>query len=209
MCRRTDPRYVEIRDRHYIPNHGCIGQQIHYLVFLDDEVVGIISGASAVYAVKSRDDYFGLTKENKRPGLNSIINNAVFRLERNIKNLGSQILALWRRTIAKDWEEKYGVKVHGFETFIIGNEVRFGALYKADNWDFVGNTAGSTKFHRGLDKKAERTSTCTKMVFCKKVPKTKLCTSYIPTWNRKSGKNLEKPTEGGTADAGIDDNTQA
>ena len=40
-CKRTDPRYQEIRDRHYIPNHGCIGQQIHYLVFLEDEVVGI------------------------------------------------------------------------------------------------------------------------------------------------------------------------
>ena len=40
QCKRTDPRYKEIRDRHYIPNHGCIGQQIHYLVFLDDEVVG-------------------------------------------------------------------------------------------------------------------------------------------------------------------------
>ena len=85
----------------------------------------MISGASAVYAVKARDDYFGLNKDNKRSGLNSIINNVVFRLEKNIKNLGSQILALWRKTIARDWEEKYGVKVHGFETFIIGNEVRF------------------------------------------------------------------------------------
>ena len=100
-CKRTDPRYKEIRDRHYIPNHGCIGQQIHYLVFLEDEVVGIISGASAVYAVKARDDFFGLNKENKRPGLNSIINNVVFRLEKNSKNLGSQILALWRSTMSK------------------------------------------------------------------------------------------------------------
>ena len=178
QCKRTDPRYKEIRDRHYIPNHGCIGQQIHYLVFLDEEVVGIISGASAVYAVKARDDYFGLNKDNKRPGLNSIINNVVFRLEKNIKNLGSQILALWRRTIARDWEVKYGVKVHGFETFIIGNEVRFGALYKADNWDYVGMTAGSAKTRSGVQFMSERETTVKKMIFCKKIPKTKLCEEY-------------------------------
>lgn len=181
-CKRSDERYQNIRDRHYIPNHGTIGQQIHYLVFLDDEICGIISGASSVFAVKSRDEYFGLTKENKRAGLNSIINNVVFRLEKNLPNLGSQILALWRRTIAEDWEKQYGVKVHGFETFIIGNERRFGALYKADNWDYVGDTAGSTKTHNGLNKKGGRQETCVKMVFCKKIPKTKLCEHYESTW---------------------------
>lgn len=181
-CKRSDERYQNIRDRHYIPNHGTIGQQIHYLVFLDDEVCGIISGASSVFAVKSRDEYFGLTKENKRAGLNSIINNVVFRLEKNLPNLGSQILALWRRTIAEDWEKQYGVKVHGFETFIIGNERRFGALYKADNWDYVGDTAGSTKTHSGLNKKGGRQETCVKMIFCKKIPNTKLCEHYESTW---------------------------
>lgn len=181
-CKRSNPIYKEIRDRHYIPNHGCIGQQIHYLVYLDEVVVGIISGASSVYAVKSRDDFFGLTKENKRPGLNSIINNVVFRLEKNLPNLGSQILALWRKTIAIDWEKQYGVKVHGFETFIIGNERRFGALYKADNWEFVGMTSGSTKTHNGLTNKGGRQDTCVKMVFCKKIPKTHLCTEYKSTW---------------------------
>ena len=182
-CKRSDKEYQSIRDRHYIPNHGCIGQQIHYKVYLDDsELVGIISGASAVYAVKSRDEYFGLTKENKRVALNSIINNVVFRLEKNLPNLSSQILALWRETIAIDWEKQYGVKVHGFETFIIGNERRFGSLYKADNWDYVGMTAGSTKTHKGIQNKGGRVDTCQKMLFCKKIPKTHLCTEYHATW---------------------------
>lgn len=182
-CKRSDPEYQEIRDRHYIPNHGCIGQQIHYKIYLNDnELIGIISGASAVYAVKSRDEYFGLTKENKRVALNSIINNVVFRLEKNLPNLGSQILALWRKTIAIDWENQYGVKVHGFETFIIGNERRFGALYKADNWSFVGMTAGSTKTHKGIQNKGGRVDTCKKMLFCKKIPNTHLCTEYNSTW---------------------------
>lgn len=43
-CKRSCPAYQDIRNRHYIPNHGAIGQQLHYLIYLDNEIVGIISG---------------------------------------------------------------------------------------------------------------------------------------------------------------------
>ena len=190
-CKRSDPKYQEIRDRHYIPNHGTFGQQLHYLIYLDDEVVGIISGASSVYAVKARDDFFGLNKENKRAGLPSIINNTVFRLEENLPNLGTQILSIWRKQIAKDWEEKYGVKVHGFETFVIENDDRKGAMYRADNWEFLGETKGSTKTHNGMENKSERLETCKKLIFCKKIKGTKLSTEYHATWRDKSSKKKE------------------
>lgn len=113
-CKRSDPRYQEIRDRHYVPNNGAVGQQLHYLILLDKEVVGIISGGSAAYAVGCRDEYFGITKDNRKVALNGIIDNTVFRLEKNLPNLGTQILATWRKQAAKDWEKKYGVKVAGF-----------------------------------------------------------------------------------------------
>ena len=193
-CKRSNPEYQAIRDRHYIPNHGCIGQQIHYLIYLDDEIVGIISGASSVFAVKARDEYFGLTKENKKAGLPSIINNVVFRLEKNLPNLGSQILAMWRKQIAKDWEKQYHVKVHGFETFIIENDNRKGAMYKADNWEYVGETQGSTKHHNGIENKAERIDVCKKLIFVKKIKGTKLSTEYTPTWRLK-GKEKQKVLE--------------
>jgi hypothetical protein len=185
--KRTDPRYQEIRDRHYVPNKGTHGQQLHYLIAVDDEIVGIISGASCVYAVKARDDYFGLTKENKKVALPSIINNVVFRLERHdIPNLATQVLSLWRKRVAVDWEERYKVRVHGFETFVVEEDYRKGTLYKADNWEFVGNTFGSTKAHNhGLASRGERVPTITKMIYCKKIPKTSLSTSYTPTWNKK------------------------
>jgi hypothetical protein len=194
-CKRTDPLYQTIRDRHYIPNRGTHGQQLHYLVKIDGEVVGIISGASCVWAVKSRDDYFGLTKENKRVALPSIINNVVFRLERHdIPNLGTQVLSLWRKQVAVDWEERYHVKVHGFETFIIEEGWRKGSMYKADNWDFVGQTFGSTKAHKGLENKSERLQTVPKLVYCKKIKNTSLSTHYTPTWrNRGLPKNQAQP----------------
>jgi len=186
-CKPTSMDYKEIRDRHYIPNNGAVGQQLHYLILLDDEVVGIISAGSAAYAVGDRDKFFGITKENRRIALNSIVDNTVFRLEKNIPNLGTQILSLWRRTVQVDWKKEYGVEVAGFETFIIENDNRKGALYKADNWTYVGETSGSTKMHQhGINNVFERKKVCKKLVFCKWVNGVKLATEYYPTWNRQN-----------------------
>jgi hypothetical protein len=186
-CKRTDEQYQAIRDRHYVPNKGTHGQQLHYLIQYDNQVVGIISGASCVYAVKSRDEYFGLNKDNKKMGLPSIVNNTVFRLEKHdVPNLGTQVLSMWRKRVSVDWEERYKVKVHGFETFVIEEDFRKGTVYKADNWDFVGYTSGSTKAHNhGLNNTSERVKTEIKMIYCKKIKKTELSTFYQPTWRNK------------------------
>lgn len=184
-CRRSDPTYQEIRSRHYVPNNGAIGQQVHYLIYLDEEVVGIISGGSAAYAVGARDAYFGINKENRRVALNGIVDNTVFRLEKNLPNLGTQVLSMWRKRVSQDWERKYGVKVCGFETFIVEESYRKGSMYKADNWDYVGETQGSTKFHQhGVEKKFERREVEKKLVYCKWIKGGRLPTEYHSTWNK-------------------------
>ena len=171
LCRRSDPYYQLFRDRHYVENRGTIGRQIHYKIELDGRLLGIITGASAVWACKPRDEFFGITKENRVAMIDRIICNTVFRLEDNRPNLGSQILSLWRRRIVFDWILLYDVVPIGFETFIFG-EGRFGALYKADNWTYCGLTSGSTKvkphgcYHPGIRKETE-----VKMVFCKHITK--------------------------------------
>ena len=183
-CRRSNAIYQQIRDRHYIPNNGSIGQQLHYLIVLDGECVGIISGGAAAYAVKCRDNFFGIDKENRKIALNGIIDNTVFRLEKNIPNLGTQILAMWRRQVVSDWKQKYGVEPAGFETFVIENERRKGSMYKADNWIFVGQTQGSTKMHlHGIDKQFMRIGVQPKLVFCKWIKGASLPTEYTPNWN--------------------------
>lgn len=191
-CKRTHPDYQSIRNRHYVENHGAVGQQLHYLIYLEGELVGIISGGSAAYAVGSRDNYFGITKENRKVALNGIIDNTVFRLEKNLPNLGTQILSMWRKQAAKDWEEKYGVRVCGFETFVVEESFRKGSMYKADNWDFVGETKGSTKFHQhGVRKQFERRQVEKKLVFCKWVKGASLPTEYHATWNLTKEKRHE------------------
>lgn len=182
-CKRNCAEYKAIRDRHYIPNHGAVGQQMHYLICMDDEVIGIISGGASAYSVKCRDDYFGITKDNRDVALNGIVDNTVFRLERNLPNLGTQILKAWRKQVAIDWQKKYGVRVAGFETFIIEDERRKGALYKADNWQLAGVTSGSSKYHsNGIGNPQKRIQTVQKLVFCRRIDGVELPKVYYSNW---------------------------
>ena len=195
FCKRTDERYKKIRDRHYIPNNGTHGQQIHFLVHYKGEIVGIISGASSVYGVKSRDDFFNIPKDKnikQKYYLPTIINNVVFRLEYHEKNLATRVLAKFRKVVSKLWEEIYEVPVIGFETFVIETETRKGALYKADNWVFVGYTKGNTKLHaKGLKNKSIRKSTEEKMIYCKWIKNKPI----VPTTEYKSSWKCETEFE--------------
>jgi len=167
QVKRSNEDYQLIRNRHYVSNHGCIGRQLHYNIIEDSKIIGIISGASAIWSSKFRDEFFKINTENRKERINKIIDNVVFRLELNEKNLGSRILSMWRRMVKEDWEKKYNDNVIGFETFIFGNN-RYGSLYKADNWEFVGMTRGNTKHHaHGIYNGTERVKTEAKMIFCK------------------------------------------
>lgn len=179
FCSAGDPRYEAIRKDHYVVHKGCHGQQIHFLVWYKKEIAGIISGGSPVFATAARDTFFKITKENRTKVINGIVDNVVFRLVNHERNLGSRVLSLWEKAAVETWEALYGVKVFGFETFIVreglmreeitdkndnlgrplrrvvvvadaeGN-VRRGNMYKASNWFYAGETSGSTKGHDGV-----------------------------------------------------------
>ena len=187
---RSHPLYKQFRSRHYISDRGIVGQQIQYLIFYGSEVVGVIGGASAVYTNESRDQFFGLSneKDQKTTQLNSIINNNIFRLEYPAPNLATMVLSEWRKQIAKDWEELYGVEVCGYETFIIesrlpGGRTRNGAIYRADNWELTGITKGYEDTNvRGREHKSKVLKS-KKLVYCKWIKGKQLCTEYTTSWN--------------------------
>ena len=192
LVKRTDPRYQEMRDRHYIPNRGTHGQQCHYLIWDDNSLVGIVSGAAAVYGVAERDRFFGLPRGlEKEVMLNGIVHNVVFRIEQTRSNLATQVLAKWRRLIAHDWHALYGVRVAGFETLVIPEvrdstmSDRLGTLYLADNWTACGQTAGNTKAHGkgGLTTAHARRKTDRKLLFCFRCKNVDFPTTYVSTWN--------------------------
>lgn len=197
FCKRTDPVYQEIRDKHYIPNRGTHGQQIHFLIHYHEEVVGIISGASSVYGVRARDEFFNIPKDKhlkQKYYLPALINNTVFRLEYHEKNLATRILAKWRKVVAQLWETLYGVPVIGFETFVIEQDWRKGTLYKADNWTYCGDTAGSTKAHNGMNNPSTRRETDVKMIYCKWIKNKPIIPvkEYVSSWKAETAEEKER-----------------
>jgi hypothetical protein len=171
-CQKYDKEYKEIRDRHYIPNRGTVGRQCHYKIYKDLKLIGIISGASCVWNCKPRDDFFEINKQNRVEKINYLISNTVFRLEETEPNLGTRILSMWRKQIVRDWYIKYNIIPKGFETFICG-EGRYGSLYKADNWTYVGLTKGKTQIRPkgfyNFHGERQKLNTDIKMIFCKNI----------------------------------------
>jgi hypothetical protein len=191
VCKRTNPIYQDIRNRHYVDNHGTQGQQIHFLINYNNEYCGIISGASSVYGVKMRDEFFNIPKDTRIKQsyyLPAIINNTVFRLENHQPNLGTKILKLWRNTISVLWEDIYRIPIIGFETFVVEEDFRKGCMYKADNWLFCGTTIGSTKTHKGMTNKSERIKTSKKLIYCKWIKNKPIIpiTKYIGCWRHET-----------------------
>jgi hypothetical protein len=187
---------------------GHHGQQIHFLIWYKGQNVGAISGGSAIYGNASRDRFFGINKDNKRLTLNGIIDNTLFRLEQNERNLATRCLSLWRRVVPEYWMYLYDVAPYGFETFVDENakvrpgKTRDGGIYRADNWTYLGRTIGSTKNHIGVgltggveyqgpgSKKGTyaRTKTTPKLMFVKWIPgfsSPQFC-EYLSSWRGKT-----------------------
>jgi len=166
QCKQTHLAFAEIKRRHYVHNRRSVGRQLHYLILEGGDVIGIISGASAVWACSARDGFFQIDFRNRIEKIAGIINNVLFRLERNERNLASRVLKLWRERVVSDWFDKYGIRAIGFETFV--QPPLRGTCYKADNWTEVGRTYGSAKRCRGIRRKPSfREKTEPKLVFCR------------------------------------------
>ena len=190
LVKTSHPLYVEYRKKHYIPNRGVVGQQLQYLVFYDEKVVGVIGGASAVYKTEERDNYFGLStdKELKTRQLNSIINNNIFKIDFPARNLATIVLKKWRKQIAKDWENLYGVEVAAFETFVVeerlwNGNTRNGACYRADNWKLVGLTKGYGKTNTRGRTHNNKLLKSQKLIYCLRLKGKEFCTQYTTAWN--------------------------
>jgi hypothetical protein len=173
---RGNKRYQRIRNKHYVKNRGAVGMQVHFLIWYKKKLIGIISGASPARAVASRDAFFA---KNPRM-LTCVINNTVFHSdykEEYMKlpdgrvvpkeSVSTQVLKLWRLVMPCVWFSIYGAIPIGFETFVVKNKKRKGKMYFADNWTFLGMTAGSAKTTTGIRKKSGRKKTRPKMIFAR------------------------------------------
>ena len=125
-----------------------MGRRIDWLIYDDDtfplEPVGMIGIGSSVYPPpKAMLEYMGLSKLEYKDVFNTIANNWRFCMKKYIKNGGTQILKQLRNIAPEAWKEKYGNDLNYLITFVGGGNN--GAVYKADNWEMIGKTAGLPK----------------------------------------------------------------
>ena len=137
LASKTDSDILKHMQNHYSHPSGFVGRQLIYRIWVDNRAVGAIAGGSATMHLPGRDEFFG-----DEFALQKVVNNTFYHLENDSddKNLGTKVLKLWRSQIVDDWQYFYKSPVIGFETLI--ELPRTGALYKADNWTYVGTTKG-------------------------------------------------------------------
>lgn len=141
---KSHPLFVKWYIEHYPKSKGIVGRQLNYLIYYNGKPVGIISAVSPPLNYKKFREYFNTSDEKQ------FVNNGVFRIVYSPKaNFATQVLKLFRKTIKKDYLKKYKNELKGIITFV--EKPRTGGIYKADNWDFIGETKGIEVKRRGND----------------------------------------------------------
>ena len=136
----------------YVPSNSSVGRRIDWLIYHSEhtnvlgieEPVGMVGLGSSVYPPpKDILRYVGMTKSEYKDNFNSFANNWRYCLVKSIPNLGSQVLKQLREQGLLSWKSKYGDDLKYIITFVGGGNN--GAVYKADNWEMIGETAGLPK----------------------------------------------------------------
>ncbi len=147
----------------YVPTNSSVGRRIDWLIYYDNgllpECIGMIGIGSSVYPPpKDILNHLGVSKEQYKTLFNSIANNWRFCFSTSIKNAGTQVLKQLRQKAPDAWKNRYGDDLKHIITFVGAG--KNGAVYLADNWKRIGETAGlpqhkssSMKWHTGEELK--------------------------------------------------------
>jgi hypothetical protein len=139
---KSHPLFVKWYIEHYPKSKGIVGRQLNYLIYYNGKPVGIISAVSPPLNYKKFRIFFGVTDDKQ------FVNNGVFRVVKSPKkNFATQVLKLFRKTIQIDYQKQYGDRLLGIITFV--EKPRNGGIYRADNWDLLGETQGIEVRRRG------------------------------------------------------------
>lgn len=146
--KKSNKLYVKWFIEHYPKSKGIVGRQLNFLIYSYGKPIGIIGFASPPLNYKKFTAFFKLD-ETIKPSENAklFLNNNVFRIIYTEKNLGTKVLKLAREKVYELYKQKYADELCGLVTFV--EPPRTGAMYKADNWLYIGNTQGVEVKRRG------------------------------------------------------------
>lgn len=135
---------------HYLGALPKIGNTIRYVATWNGEWLSLISFSAAALKCGARDRWIGWTYRHQYDRLHLVANNSRFLIlpHCHYKNLATKILSLCRKRIQKDWNNRFGFPLLLLETFVDPSQF-IGTIYKAANWEQVGETKGFQRIRGG------------------------------------------------------------
>lgn len=132
---------IVINHHSYVANAKTVGRCLKYLINFQGRDVGTFwLGSGFKPTPKSILAYFDKSQKQFDAMFNCVADNKRFCMAERIPNIGSRILKQVRHRAKKDWMDRYGDDLIAIVT-TIGNG-KTGAVYLADNWKKIGETAG-------------------------------------------------------------------
>jgi hypothetical protein len=155
--------YRGMMEQHHPLGGGPLcGAQQRYLI--RSPVVGwlgAVAFSAAAWQLKARDEWISWCAHARRSNLSRVVANSRFLILPSISvaNLASHVLALAATRVRADWPQRYGYAPVLLESFV--DERRFaGTVYKAANWQRLGESAG-----RGRQDREQRAGAGVKAVY--------------------------------------------
>ena len=151
---------------HYLGILPKIGETLWHVALWQDKWVALMIFSAAAWKCAARDQWIGWDFRHQYDRLKLVINNSRFLIlpGYHVPNLGTRILSLSQKRLLNDWLKKFGHPVLLLETFV--NPTLFqGTVYKAANWNYVGDTKGYRRTSKGYSDK----QLSPKMVFVKQL----------------------------------------
>jgi hypothetical protein len=127
---------------HPLGERPLFGARLRYLVRCGDQWVGALGFSASSFQVASRDEYIGWSTAARKANLQEVVNNSRFLVRPmvRVENLGSYVLTLATRRLARDWQRRHGYRPLLVETYV--DKHRPGTSYRAAGWKEVGRTSG-------------------------------------------------------------------
>jgi len=137
----------------YVSSPRTVGRCIKYIISYDGEDVATFwLGSGFKPTPKAILNFFDMSQKEFDAMFNEVADNKRFCIKTNpIKNFGSQILSNIRKRAKKDWHNFYGDDLQAIITTI--GDGKNGAVYLADNWKKIGETAGLPKRDKSVSMK--------------------------------------------------------
>jgi len=132
---------IVIQHHSYVASARTVGRVLKYLVWFENRIVGTFwVGSGFKPTPKALLNHFGMKQSEFDLIFNEVADNKRFAMAEQIPNLGSQILKKVRERVRGDWRDRYGNDLRALVTTIGAG--KSGAVYLADNWKVIGETAG-------------------------------------------------------------------